>query len=264
MSDNNTNNNATTVGSVTSTDTPHYVSKYSSLNGFGLKILSKYGFQVGEGLGKNKDGLKNALNQTSKKYSENKVGIGADKKKENYWWERSYDDMLSNVRSKISNNSLESSSDSDSSEEEEENKKKRKIEKEIKTEKKEKTKEKNKKVKKSSSVATSSSSDRSSDDSDSESDSNKKITKKSTTIAPEGSKVLTHSCFEACEGRTLKKVKQVGKATRAKNSEQELIEKLKEAKEKMEKFNEERKFRNVVTEKRKIANARVKITKSNE
>jgi hypothetical protein len=82
----------------TETETPHYTTKYSTLSGFGLKQLEKFGFKVGDGLGKNRDGSTKLVSQ-SKKY-ETKIGLGSDKKEthQNGWWENSYNQVISSIQ----------------------------------------------------------------------------------------------------------------------------------------------------------------------
>ena len=240
-------------------DTPHYTSKFTSLSGFGMKILGKYGFQAGEGLGKNKDGLTNHVT-VSKKFHETGIGIGAEKEqKPNYWWENSYNNMLSSIAKKRthSDSSSDSSSDSDSSSSEDDKKKKKKEKKDSdkKKKKEKKEKKKQKKEKKHSDSDSSSSSD---EEKEQVSHTPSKYVKVSRV---EGSSILQPEFFKECEGRTLKKVRQVGKENRAKKHEEDLIKKLKEAKEKMEQMSQQRKFKHVVTEKRKVQQNKIRINR---
>ncbi|KAF0975916.1 hypothetical protein FDP41_005243 [Naegleria fowleri] len=240
------NNNTTTTDSI-KPSTPHYATKFSSLSGFGLKILGKYGFKTGEGLGRKGEGIKSHVTAT-KKYHETGMGIGADKeKKPNYWWENAYNEKLSSINEKKRKSSSSSSSDSDSTSSSDssgdENKK-------SKDKKKSKIMKEQSKEKKSNDD-----SDTSSDSSSSDEDEQKD--RKYCTV--EGSSVLNPEFFKECEGRTLKKYRQVGKESRAKKHEEELIQKLKEAKEKMEAMNNQRKFKQVVTDKRKVQQKKIKI-----
>ncbi|KAG2386522.1 hypothetical protein C9374_002266 [Naegleria lovaniensis] len=221
--------------------TPHYATKFSSLSGFGLKILGKYGFKTGEGLGRKGEGIKSHVTAT-KKFHESGMGIGADKeKKPNYWWENAYNEKLISIKEKKRKSSSSSDSDSTSSDSSDDEDKKTKNA---------------KKSKQNEAEKTSKDSDSSSDSSCSDQD-EKKEKKKHCKV--EGSSVLDPEFFKECEGRTLKKYRQVGKESRAKKHEEDLIQKLKEAKEKMEAMSNQRKFKQVVTEKRKIQQKKIKI-----
>lgn len=69
--------------------------KYTSE--FGKKILEKYGWKEGEGLGKNKTGITDVVQV--KRREENK-GLGKEEKTEKWndkWWENSYDNILKNI-----------------------------------------------------------------------------------------------------------------------------------------------------------------------
>ena len=64
---------------------------------FGKKILEKFGWKEGEGLGKNKSGITDVIQV--KRREENK-GLGKEEKKENWndkWWENTYDKVLKNI-----------------------------------------------------------------------------------------------------------------------------------------------------------------------
>ena len=88
---------------------------------FGSKILEKFGWKEGEGLGKNKSGIKETIQI---KRREENIGLGKKKIKEKWndtWWENSYNNILKNIKGE-KNKKIEENS---SSEEEEEEKLKR-------------------------------------------------------------------------------------------------------------------------------------------
>ncbi|XP_014283356.1 G patch domain-containing protein 4 [Halyomorpha halys] len=63
---------------------------------FGQKLLKKYGWSEGEGLGKNSDGIKEAIKPKRKT---NNLGLGyklGSEFKDN-WWENVYDNAASNI-----------------------------------------------------------------------------------------------------------------------------------------------------------------------
>ena len=89
---------------------------------FGAKILAKYGWTDGKGLGANEDGVAECV-QVEKR--EDRVGIGAEKRQEsewNDWWSGAYDQAAKSISAKVGGGSkrLSSviSSDSDESESE--------------------------------------------------------------------------------------------------------------------------------------------------
>ena len=70
--------------------------KYNSE--FGAKILGKFGWKEGEGLGKTKNGITEAIQI---KRREENMGLGKTQKKVVYndkWWENSYDKILKEMK----------------------------------------------------------------------------------------------------------------------------------------------------------------------
>ena len=70
--------------------------KYSSE--FGAKILGKFGWKEGEGLGKTKTGITEAIQI---KRREENMGLGKKKKEvvwNDKWWEQSYDNILKGMK----------------------------------------------------------------------------------------------------------------------------------------------------------------------
>ena len=70
--------------------------KYNSE--FGAKILGKFGWKEGEGLGKTKNGITEAIQI---KRREENMGLGKTQKKVVYndkWWENSYDNILKGMK----------------------------------------------------------------------------------------------------------------------------------------------------------------------
>eukprot|EP00340_Litonotus_pictus_P003575 CAMPEP_0170513656 /NCGR_PEP_ID=MMETSP0209-20121228/181_1 /TAXON_ID=665100 ORGANISM="Litonotus pictus, Strain P1" /NCGR_SAMPLE_ID=MMETSP0209 /ASSEMBLY_ACC=CAM_ASM_000301 /LENGTH=150 /DNA_ID=CAMNT_0010797423 /DNA_START=91 /DNA_END=540 /DNA_ORIENTATION=- len=64
---------------------------------FGLKILQQCGWKEGEGLGRNKHGMKECI-QITKRYDEAE-GLGKKARKMNdTWWENNYNDVLKNMQ----------------------------------------------------------------------------------------------------------------------------------------------------------------------
>jgi Pin2-interacting protein X1 len=70
---------------------PHYATEYTTLSGYGLKMMEKHGFKVGTGVGKKEEKVQEII-QVRKK--EDNMGIGATHKVEDKWWERLYDKAL--------------------------------------------------------------------------------------------------------------------------------------------------------------------------
>ncbi|CAK9302804.1 unnamed protein product [Gordionus sp. m RMFG-2023] len=70
---------------------------------FAKKLLEKYGWNTGDGLGKNKDGIKEPLKISIKKDND---GIGFDRSLEfsNRWWETLYNKAADNVNPCKDNN----------------------------------------------------------------------------------------------------------------------------------------------------------------
>ena len=69
---------------------------------FGAKILGKFGWKEGEGLGKQKDGITEAIQI---KRREENMGLGKNKNKtvmNDKWWQDSYDNILKSM--KVHNN----------------------------------------------------------------------------------------------------------------------------------------------------------------
>jgi len=101
----------------------HYATEFTSLNGFGMKMLQKYGWKEGDGLGKDRDGRSEII--TTKKRIESE-GIGVTQK-QRYWWENMYDNLLQKGTDKnaTKKKTVSDSSDSDSSSEDEKTKKKK-------------------------------------------------------------------------------------------------------------------------------------------
>ena len=70
--------------------------KYNSE--FGAKILGKFGWKEGEGLGKTKNGITEAIQI---KRREENMGLGKTKKEviwNDKWWENSYDNILKGMK----------------------------------------------------------------------------------------------------------------------------------------------------------------------
>ena len=70
--------------------------KYNSE--FGAKILGKFGWKEGEGLGKTKNGITEAIQI---KRREENMGLGKKKKEVIYndkWWEQSYNNILKGIK----------------------------------------------------------------------------------------------------------------------------------------------------------------------
>ena len=70
--------------------------KYNSE--FGAKILGKFGWKDGEGLGKTKNGITEAIQI---KRREENIGLGKKKKEivwNDKWWEQSYDNILKDMK----------------------------------------------------------------------------------------------------------------------------------------------------------------------
>ena len=65
---------------------------------FGSKILEKFGWKEGEGLGKNKSGIKETIQI---KRREENIGLGKTKKEimwNDKWWENSYNNILKDIK----------------------------------------------------------------------------------------------------------------------------------------------------------------------
>ena len=75
---------------------------------FGAKILAKYGWTEGKGLGKGEDGISECV-QISKR--EEKVGIGAESSKESTewdnWWTGAYDSVAQKISVKVARDKKE-------------------------------------------------------------------------------------------------------------------------------------------------------------
>lgn len=102
---------------------------------FGKKILEKYGWKEGEGLGKNKTGITDVVQV--KRREENK-GLGKEEKTEKWndkWWENSYDNILKTIVPKNENVKKEENENISSDETEPEQKKTKKEKKSKKTKK---------------------------------------------------------------------------------------------------------------------------------
>ena len=64
---------------------------------FGAKILEKFGWKEGEGLGKTKNGITEAIQI---KRREENIGLGKTQKEVTWndkWWEQSYNNILKNI-----------------------------------------------------------------------------------------------------------------------------------------------------------------------
>jgi tuftelin-interacting protein 11 len=112
---------------------------------FGAKILAKYGWKEGQGLGSSMNGVEECV-QVERR--EERVGIGAEKKSESEWdnwWSGAYDSVASKIAVKV--NSKKSSVVTSSSEEEQEVPKKKKKEKKQKVEEDEEPMHKKRRVK---------------------------------------------------------------------------------------------------------------------
>ena len=69
---------------------------------FGAKILEKFGWKEGEGLGKSKNGITEAIQI---KRREENMGLGKTKKEvmwNDKWWEQSYNNILKDIKPKNS------------------------------------------------------------------------------------------------------------------------------------------------------------------
>ena len=119
---------------------------------FGKKLLEKYGWAEGEGLGKEKQGISKAINpaaQTTQK------GIGAGKDNFANWWDDLYASTLSKISLKVDTPQKENIKDQEDQTSQEDtllkkkktSKKEKKAKKEKRKEKKEKKVEKEKKRK---------------------------------------------------------------------------------------------------------------------
>ena len=67
---------------------------------FGAKILEKFGWKEGEGLGKAKNGITEAIQI---KRREENMGLGKTKKEQIWndkWWEQSYNNILKEIKPK--------------------------------------------------------------------------------------------------------------------------------------------------------------------
>ena len=65
---------------------------------FGAKILEKFGWKEGEGLGKSKNGITEAIQI---KRREENMGLGKNKKEVTWndkWWEQSYNNILKDIK----------------------------------------------------------------------------------------------------------------------------------------------------------------------
>ena len=65
---------------------------------FGAKILEKFGWKEGEGLGKSKNGITEAIQI---KRREENIGLGKTKKEvmwNDKWWEQSYNNILKDIK----------------------------------------------------------------------------------------------------------------------------------------------------------------------
>ena len=92
---------------------------------FGSKILEKFGWKEGEGLGKNKTGIKETIQI---KRREENIGLGKKKMKEKWndnWWENSYNNVLKNIKGE-KNKKIEDTDDENENENEEKLKRSRK------------------------------------------------------------------------------------------------------------------------------------------
>ena len=93
---------------------------------FGSKILEKFGWKEGEGLGKNKTGIKETIQI---KRREENIGLGKKKMKEKWndnWWENSYNNVLKNIKGEKNKKIEENSDDENENENEEKLKRSRK------------------------------------------------------------------------------------------------------------------------------------------
>ena len=91
---------------------------------FGAKILGKFGWKEGEGLGKQKDGITEAIQI---KRREENMGLGKNKNKtvmNDKWWQDSYDNILKGM--KVHNNKNMIKNEIEESSEEESPKKSKK------------------------------------------------------------------------------------------------------------------------------------------
>ncbi len=210
----------------------HFESEYTTLNGFGKKQLEKFGWKSGDGLGKERDGSKDFVKVT--KRSENE-GLGATKnnKMTNYWWENMYNNLLQ----KPSKQETETKSDSEDAEDNERTLPQKKNEESLSIQYRYggsfikassnnqiKSIESIKVEKKQKVVETSSNTD----SSDSETEA------AATTTKIVKSTVLRNDMFEACEGNTLKKYRQVGKMKRLEEADKKLKEQMEKMRSQME------------------------------
>ncbi|GAX78692.1 hypothetical protein CEUSTIGMA_g6130.t1 [Chlamydomonas eustigma] len=97
------------------------VKKASGYGGYGQKLLEKFGWEKGQGLGLRKDGIKDAIEVKKK---EDTLGVGVDKGPSWDWnlkyWEAAYDSAVQKVQhAQDSGSDSDSDSDSSSSDDEE-------------------------------------------------------------------------------------------------------------------------------------------------
>ena len=79
------------------------------------KIMSKFGWKQGEGLGANKQGMTECIQIKRRAES---AGLGAEEKPKNEWndwWSKSYDSIAKKIKSSTEDSSDDSDSDSSSS-----------------------------------------------------------------------------------------------------------------------------------------------------
>ncbi|KAG5676380.1 hypothetical protein PVAND_006221 [Polypedilum vanderplanki] len=72
---------------------------------FGKKILEKYGYKDGQGLGKKENGITNAI-RAQFKFDQKGFGSGELKEETNHWWERTFNDASNNINIDSSDNKI--------------------------------------------------------------------------------------------------------------------------------------------------------------
>jgi hypothetical protein len=83
---------------------------------FGAKILAKYGWSEGQGLGSSMNGVEECV-QVERR--EERIGIGAEKKSESEWdnwWSGAYDSVAARIAVKVKNSERSVSTSSNDSE----------------------------------------------------------------------------------------------------------------------------------------------------
>lgn len=84
---------------------------------FGLKVLKKFGWEEGKGLGKNEDGRDECIQQRRR---DGNAGLGAEKKPNEGGWDNWWSDVFNNAAQRIASNATQENEDQDSSDSEDE------------------------------------------------------------------------------------------------------------------------------------------------